>query len=108
MNGRPRTAIEEREHVDADSERRPLTAPGNKHNLAPTNSHDGSDHDRPRRAVSKPLLLRSKSEHMVRREDADNQTDEEVYEGARHGFEDHYQSEDIISQLANVSSKISS
>jgi hypothetical protein len=36
--------------------------------------------------------------------DESNHTDDEHYEwGARHGFEDHYQSEDIISQLANVS-----
>lgn len=101
MNGRPRTAIEEREPVDV--EQRPLSAPGNKLTLALPNSHDDSDHDRPRRIVSKPPLLRSKSERIVRREDAD-QTDEEISGwGARHGFEDHYQSEDIISQLANVS-----
>ena len=102
VNGRPRTATEERETVDLD--RRPLTAPGNKHNISLEIPQDDSDHDRPsRRVVSKPPLLRSKSEHIVRREDAD-QTDEEIYEwGARHGFEDHYQSEDIISQLANVS-----
>lgn len=101
-NGRPRTATEERDQVELD--RRPLTAPGNKHNLAPANSSDDNDHDRSRSVVStKPPLLRSKSEHIVRREDTD-QTDEEIYEwGARHGFEDHYQSEDIISQLANVS-----
>ncbi|KAI1449068.1 raptor N-terminal caspase like domain-containing protein [Annulohypoxylon stygium] len=99
VNGRPRTATEERETVDLD--RRPLTAPGNKHNISIEIPQDDSDHDRPsRRVVSKPPLLRSKSEHIVRREDAD-QADEEIYEwGERHGFEDHYQSEDIISQLA--------
>ncbi|KAI0138120.1 raptor N-terminal caspase like domain-containing protein [Hypoxylon sp. NC0597] len=94
--GRPRTATEERESVDL--ERRPLTAPGDKRNGPSTNSQDDSDQDRSRRVVSKPPLLRSKSEHIVRREEAD----EEIYEwGARHGFEDHYQSEDIISQLAS-------
>ncbi|KAL7621116.1 Target of rapamycin complex 1 subunit kog1 [Parahypoxylon ruwenzoriense] len=98
MNGRPRTATEEREPVDLD--RRPLTAPGNKHNISLIISHDDSDQDPPKRA-SKPPLLRSKSEHIVRHEEAD-QADEEIHEwGARHGFEDHYQSEDIISQLAN-------
>ncbi|KAI1454300.1 raptor N-terminal caspase like domain-containing protein [Annulohypoxylon moriforme] len=99
VNGRPRTATEERETVDLD--RRPLTAPGNKHNISLMISQDDSDHDKPsRRVVPKPPLLRSKSEHIVKRED--DQTDEEIYEwGARHGFEDHYQSEDIISQLAN-------
>lgn len=99
--GRPRTATDEREPVDFG--RRPLTAPGNKADPIPSNSHDDSDHNQSRLTVSKPPLLRSKSEHIVRREDAD-QADEEIYEwGARHGFEDHYQSEDIISQLANVS-----
>ncbi|KAI0883731.1 raptor N-terminal caspase like domain-containing protein [Annulohypoxylon maeteangense] len=99
-NGRPRTATEERETVDLD--RRPLTAPGNKHNISLAIPPDDSDHDKPgRRLISKPPLLRSKSEHIVKREDGD-QADEEVHEwGARHGFEDHYQSEDIISQLAN-------
>ncbi|OTA61415.1 TORC1 growth control complex subunit Kog1 [Hypoxylon sp. EC38] len=98
--GRPRTATEEREQVDL--ERRPLTAPGDNHNGPSTNSQDDSDQDRSRRlVVSKPPLLRSKSEHIVRREDTE-QADEEIYEwGARHGFEDHYQSEDIISQLAS-------
>lgn len=99
--GRPRTATDERESVDLD--RRPLTAPGVKLQIPSASSRDDSDHDRPKRVISKPPLLRSKSEHIVRRDDAD-QTDEEIYEwGARHGFEDHYQSEDIISQLANVS-----
>ncbi|KAI1140845.1 raptor N-terminal caspase like domain-containing protein [Hypoxylon sp. FL0543] len=99
VKGRPRTATEEREVVDL--EQRPLTAPGNKQNGTSTNSQDDSDHDRPRRVISKPPLLRSKSEHIVRREDTE-QPDEEIYEwGARHGFEDHYQSEDIISQLAS-------
>lgn len=53
----------------------------------------------------KPNLLRSKSDHVARTDDQDlDQDDEEIYNwGARHGFEDHYQSEDIISQLANVS-----
>ncbi|KAI0385234.1 raptor N-terminal caspase like domain-containing protein [Hypomontagnella monticulosa] len=97
VKARPRTATDERESVDL--ERRPLTAPGVKLEIPSANSRDDSDRDRPKRVVSKPPLLRSKSEHIVRRDDAD-QTDEEIYEwGARHGFEDHYQSEDIISQL---------
>ncbi|KAI1466508.1 raptor N-terminal caspase like domain-containing protein [Daldinia caldariorum] len=97
--GRPRTATDEREPVDFG--RRPLTAPGNNADPPPSNSHNDLENNQPRRAVSKPPLLRSKSEHIVRREDVD-QADEEIYEwGARHGFEDHYQSEDIISQLAN-------
>jgi len=51
----------------------------------------------------KPLLLRSKSEHGVRRGEPEDAPDDQIYEwGVRHGFEDHYQSEDIISHLANV------
>ncbi|KAI5867586.1 raptor N-terminal caspase like domain-containing protein [Durotheca rogersii] len=97
-NGRPHTATDEREPVDLD--RRPLTAPGNKHNISLIISQDDSDPDPPKRA-SRPQLLRSKSEYTVRREDSE-QADEEIPEwGARHGFEDHYQSEDIISQLAS-------
>jgi len=71
-----------------------------KKHLAIITSYDDSDHDRPKRPSRAPLL-RSQSEHMVRHEEPDF-TDDEIHEwGARHGFEDHYQSEDIISQLAN-------
>ncbi|KAH6646957.1 hypothetical protein BKA67DRAFT_581076 [Truncatella angustata] len=89
---------------DAASGRRPSSAPGNRGQLAiRTTSFDDSDRDQPRR-LSKPLLLRSKSEHILRNYDDLEQTDDEVYDwSARHGFEDHYQSEDIISHLANVS-----
>jgi regulatory associated protein of mTOR len=87
------------------SNRRPSSAPGNKNGLSITALHndDDTESDRPKRAV-KPLLLRSRSEHGLRPGDETEHTDEEIYDwGARHGFEDHYQSEDIISQLANVS-----
>lgn len=54
--------------------------------------------------------MRSKSEHPSRLLDnsADSSNDEQTVVagaedfGTRHGFEGHYQSEDIISQLANV------
>jgi hypothetical protein len=50
-------------------------------------------------------LLRSKSEHHPRYEEADEEVEEEYHDlGARHGFEDHYLSEDVIAHLANVSS----
>jgi hypothetical protein len=55
---------------------------------------------------TKPPLLRSQSEYAGshRQQDDTDHSEQEQYEwGARHGFEDHYQSEDIISQLANVS-----
>jgi hypothetical protein len=42
----------------------------------------------------------------VRYDELDDEADEEFYDlGARHGFEDHYLSEDIIAQLANVSNR---
>lgn len=89
---------------DDAAERRPFTAPGNKHQLTiRTSSFDDSDRDQPARRP-KPPLMRSKSEHMMRNFDDSDQDDEELHDwSARHGFEDHYQSEDIISQLANVS-----
>lgn len=90
----------------SDTDNRPPTAPGRRKKLNVVTSFDDSEQNRPNRAA-KPLLLRSKSEHIVRRDDAEP-TEEGIYEwGARHGFEDHYQSEDIISQLANVSSTAS-
>ncbi|KAK9423585.1 putative Raptor N-terminal CASPase-like domain-containing protein [Seiridium unicorne] len=87
---------------DDVAERRPSTAPGNKHQLViRTSSLDDSDRDQPQRRP-KPPLLRSKSEHIMRNLEDTDQTDEEVHDwSARHGFEDHYQSEDIISHLAN-------
>lgn len=92
---------------DSASDRRPSTAPGNKQQLAiRTTSFDDSDREQPKRR-SKPPLLRSKSEHIMRNYEETDQTDDEVHDwSARHGFEDHYQSEDIISHLANVSCMI--
>ena len=92
-----------------DSGMRPSTAPGNRNGTGRSLQHSrpGSvasvqSSPRPR---AKPHLLRSKSEHVVRTDERDlDQDNEEIYNwGARHGFEDHYQSEDIISQLASVS-----
>ncbi|KAH8160351.1 hypothetical protein CIB48_g7894 [Xylaria polymorpha] len=62
-------------------------------------SHDDGAHGRSQRP--KPPLLRSKSDYVVRRDEPEL-VEDEIYEwGARHGFEDHYQSEDIITQLAS-------
>lgn len=95
------------------SEQRPSSAPGRKKNHVVTFDHDeNSESERPtgKRSI-KPLLLRSRSEHGLRTEEHEGGHDEnqehaeeEIYNwGTRHGFEDTYQSEDIISQLANVS-----
>ncbi len=93
--------------------KRPSTAPGNKQKRATFISGGGSDDEdddlpSPKQLPSKPPFLRSKSDHGLRPEEPDPSDDELDQEpvaewGARHGFEDHYQSEDIISQLANVS-----
>jgi regulator-associated protein of mTOR len=81
-------------------DRRPSSAPGRK------NGDAKDDHsiepERPTRPA-KPVLQRSKSEYAPRQvEESDHEEDEIREWGARHGFEDHYQSEHIISQLANV------
>ncbi|KAI1329922.1 raptor N-terminal caspase like domain-containing protein [Xylariaceae sp. FL0255] len=74
--------------------------PPNKKKLSILTSHDDTDHPLSQRPV-KPQLLRSKSEHTVRREDPTPPLDDDIYEpDVRHGFED-FQSQDIISQLAN-------
>jgi len=78
---------------------RPTSAP----NGAGETSPDESESDR-RRRRPKPLLQRSKSDYGPRGEDQDSQADDEIQDwGARHGFEDHYASEEYVSQLANVS-----
>lgn len=85
-------------------DRRPSTAPGQRNGHTHSETQDDSAHDiRPQRPV-KPLLHRSKSEFGPRPVDDQAHTQEEVPDwGARHGFEDHYQSEHMISELADVS-----
>ncbi|RDL36142.1 WD40 repeat-like protein [Venustampulla echinocandica] len=78
---------------------RPTTAPGD---TAESSSQDDSDLERIKRRP-KPLLHRSKSDYGPRAEDVNPQGEEEWQGwGARHGFEDHYASEEYVSQLANV------
>jgi hypothetical protein len=49
-------------------------------------------------------LQRSKSDIGPRGEDQESLADDDIPDwGARHGFEDHYASEEYVSQLANVS-----
>lgn len=95
----------EDDQSDTD-ERRPSSAPGykNRNSLSVVTSHEPSSGPDRSRRPAKPLLLRSKSEYLMRQQDdmGSSSPDEEIPEwGARHGFEDHYQS-DIVSQLANV------
>lgn len=78
---------------------RPSTAVG-RYSGIDLNGTPGSEP--PKRPI-KPTLQRSKSDFAPRplaeQEDSD---DEMQVWGARHGFEDHYQSEHIITQLATV------
>lgn len=91
--------------VDKDDyDSRPSTAVGRKSGASPSDIKDDIDHDLPRRPV-KPMLQRSKSDYVPRHQTDNDDTDDELQVwGARHGFEDHYQSEHIITQLASVSS----
>ncbi|KOS19926.1 WD repeat-containing protein mip1 [Escovopsis weberi] len=111
------------------NERRPSSAPGRNNDGSPTSTStstpapapalvpapapdaaaaaaareaiDAEQSQPPRRPV-KPSLQRSKSDYVLRQADDSEPEEEEIREwGARHGFEDHYQSEHIISQLAN-------
>lgn len=89
--------------------RRPSSAPDDNNQTSPgTTLNGGQSDDDDHMPVARPAkapLTRSKSEYGLRleRESPTEQVDEEYHDwGARHGFEDHYQSEEVISQLANV------
>lgn len=80
---------------------RPSSAPGRKNGVVFVESGDELG-ERSENHRVKPPLLRSKSDFAPRPVE-ESDTEEEISEwGARHGFEDHYQSEHIISQLASV------
>jgi regulatory associated protein of mTOR len=82
----------------ASSQSRPTSAPG----VTADSSQDDSEVDRIKRRP-KHLLQRSKSDFGLRGEDVDSPAEEDWQGwGARHGFEDHYASEEYVSQLANV------
>lgn len=86
-----------------DGDRRPTSAPGQRNGNVSLETRDDIGPHRPRRPT-KPLLQRSKSEFGPRPVEEPEPVEEQIPEwGAKHGFEDHYQSEHIISQLANVS-----
>lgn len=89
----------------ASFSRRPSSAPRANGTGANTTDDDEED-NRLSLRPPKPPLFRSQSEYASPHrspDDADHTDNEDFEWGARHGFEDHYQSEDIISQLANVS-----
>lgn len=65
-------------------------------------SQEDSDTDRVKRRP-KSILRRSKSDYGPRGDGTDTDADiDDQNWGARHGFEDHYASEEYVSQLANV------
>lgn len=97
----------------SSSHKRPSSAPGDSQidDLQPLSAKSLDTQARNTTKPNKPPLLRSKSDHPSRllENSADSSNDEQTVVaaaedfGTRHGFEGHYQSEDIISQLANVS-----
>jgi regulator-associated protein of mTOR len=89
-------------HSNVADDSRPSSAPGRKNGLSASEARDDSEPERQKRPA-KPLLVRSKSEYARPQDDSDPGEDEIPAWGARHGFEDHYQSEHIITQLASVS-----
>jgi hypothetical protein len=98
-----RNSVDGSPDLDTPSDATSDRLPSNRRNGAhPTETRDDLQHDKVRR-TSKPTLQRSKSEYAPRQIEEPPQNEEGIPEwGARHGFEDHYQSEHIISQLANV------
>lgn len=106
---RPQTENGHPRRNSTSNHKRPSSAPGDDNNK-PNGAHAPDPPqapDRPR----KPPLMRSKSDHPSRALHVDTSTDSSNDEqtiaaaedfGTRHGFDGHYQSEDIISQLANV------
>ncbi|KAI0487312.1 raptor N-terminal caspase like domain-containing protein [Xylaria cf. heliscus] len=94
INGRPDSTAD-----SSDSDPKTTERPSGQKKLSVITSHDDGAHGRSQRP--KPPLLRSKSDYVGRRDEPEP-VEDEIYEwGARHGFEDHYQSEDIITQLAS-------
>ena len=76
---------------------RPTSAPNGNAGSSP----DDSETDR--RWLNRKPLLRTKSDFGPRGDDVDSQAEDDTQDwGARHGFEDHYASEEYVSQLANV------
>jgi regulator-associated protein of mTOR len=88
---------------------RPTSAPGGKvtssDNLNPRDStNEDSDRELARRRPQ-DFLHRSRSDFGPQGDDSDSHRHDGDNKdwGARHGFEDHYASEEYVSQLANVS-----
>lgn len=86
-----------------DDDGRPQSAPNRRRSVPASQLRDDIATHGPRRSQAPPLQ-RFKTEFAPRASGSSEGREESVPDwGARHGFEDHYQSEHIISQLANVS-----
>lgn len=84
------------------SSSRPNSAPYDLDGAADSSQDESTTQRRLPKRRPKPLLQRSKSDYGPRGDDS--QTEDEIPEwGARHGFDLHYESADLVSQLANVS-----
>ncbi|KAL2757749.1 hypothetical protein ACRALDRAFT_2118737 [Sodiomyces alcalophilus JCM 7366] len=100
-------------HARGTPDHRPSSAPGddkpqndndNSNNVLALRTHRDSNPEANRiLRPPKPPLLRSKSENRVRRlaEDKEEEKDEIPQWGARHGFEEHYESQQFMDKLAN-------
>lgn len=106
---RPQTENGHPRRNSTSNHKRPSSAPGDDN--IKTNGAQGADLPQAPVRPRKPPLMRSKSDHPSRGLHVDTSTDSSNDEqtiaaaedfGTRHGFDGHYQSEDIISQLANV------
>ena len=102
VDGRPFPSAGQQNGASARDQRRPSSQARPASAPKGESSQDDSEVDKSRRR-SKPLLHRSKSDFGPRGEDKDSHEEEFQDWGARHGFEDHYASEEYVSQLANVS-----
>ncbi len=91
-----KTNVSAREQRRSSLHNRPSSAPKAE------SSQDESEVDQ-LKLRAKSLLHRSKSDCGPRGEDKELLEEEIQDWGARHGFEDHYASEEYVSQLANVS-----
>ncbi|VUC33151.1 unnamed protein product [Clonostachys rosea] len=97
----PNGGIDYEASSNEDDDRRPSSAPDQGDQSASAQARDRNRIDKSARSA-KPLLHRSKSEFGPRPTDDTEHVENVISEwGTRHGFEDHYQSEHIISQLAN-------
>ncbi|ROT35352.1 WD repeat domain-containing protein mip1 [Sodiomyces alkalinus F11] len=77
--------------------------PSNCNALALRSHRDSTSETTKTQRPPKPPLLRSKSENRVRRvgENKKEEEDEILQWGARHGFEEHYESQQFMDKLAN-------